>query len=157
MKRCLLGVLAVVLVFALTACGTAQKVKDQPTADIAKKIVDTLEFEDELMQMQADIVGNFYNLPDDQVAEYAIYTSSSMATAEEIAVIKAKDSGAVDQLKKELEDRLNDKMQQYENYRPEQVAKIENAKIQTKGNYLLLAIANDSAKAAEIFDEMLTA
>lgn len=155
MKKTVAFCLSLVLLLSLAGCGGSATAKNVPVKEIVSDIVKNAEFEDQLMEMDASVVGNFYKLDESKISEYQIYTSATMSTPEEIAVFKVSDSKYLSELKKEAENRIATKSEEYEDYRPEQMPKLKNASVTTVGDYLLLAISVDSSKPVEIFNKHL--
>jgi len=54
-----------------------------------------------------------------------------------------------------INDRISDLKVRYEDYKPEEMPKIESAIIEEKGNYIFLVISPDNEKAQEVLDQLL--
>lgn len=147
MKRLILLFLTAVL---LTGCGGGTKTDIVP-ADAAKTIIDEVEFRDTLVEAQGDVAKEWYAL-DDKVSEFAIYISGSGASAEEIAVIK---SGDVKTARATIEKRVDDLKFRFKDYVPAEMTKLNDPVIQSKGDVVILVLANDSDNAQKVVDSIL--
>ena len=75
-----------------------------------------------------------------KVESYEVYVSGSMGTAEELGLFKAKSSGDLKDIRAAVDRRIEDLKLNFEDYRPDEMPKIEDAVIVEKGSYLLFAI-----------------
>lgn len=156
MKRIIyisLALICAITVILSVGCSSSGNV-DISAADAAQKILDNVEFKDSLVKIESSTVGNFYTL-DDSISEYAIFISGSGATTEEIAVLKV-DGGKGEDVREILENRIDDQKYRYESYLPTQMSKLENPVILSKGDIIIMVLADDSAVAEstvkDIFD-----
>ena len=97
---------------------------------------------------------NTYGFLPDSIEEIISYQGSG-ASSEEVLILKVKDVNDVNNEKKIIETRLNEKKDAYASYMPEEVSKIENRILIEKGNYLILCICNDYDTVNNIIDDYL--
>lgn len=133
--------------FVLTGCASGPKYDIVP-ANAAEKILEEVEFRDTLVNAPGDVAKEWYSF-DDKVSDFAVYISGSGATAEEIAVIKSSD---VKSAKATIEKRVEDLKFRFENYVPEEMTKLNDPVIATKGDVVILVLADDAAKAQKVVD-----
>lgn len=111
-------------------------------------------FSDSNMQkMGQNALDNFYyiDINDLDEGKYLIYMSDpATGNADEIAMFKVKDADKVVTIKAVVQDRLNDLAVRYESYKPEEMKKIKDAVLETKGNYIFMVVSSDNAKAKDI-------
>ena len=124
-------------------------------ADITAKIMETLTFDDEMMEIESDLIERQYGIDMDKVEAASVYVVSSGAVADEVAVFQAKSAEDVAEIETALHDRVETVMERFVDYLPDEVPKIEGAIVKTNGDYLLLVIHNDAIEAEKIFDESL--
>ena len=88
--------------------------------------------------------------------DYAIYMADyATGNADEIAMFQVKESDQMTTVKSLINDRISDLKVRYEDYKPEEMPKIESAIIEEKGNYIFLVISPDNEKAQEVLDQLL--
>lgn len=166
-KKFITGLLATcaVAVFLLSGCGggssatdadTSKETKDVETGEetkgvdinsLAESLVNDITYDGTLAKEDADIdgVGN---------VDYVFYTSGYM-NGEEVFVCQAPDESAAAEMKKNVESFLSDQLESLEDYEPEAAARVKNAVVVSKGNYVVLCVSNDSDKAKEIINNAL--
>ena len=76
----------------------------------------------------------------------------STGNADEIAMFQVKESDQVTAVKTLINERINDLKVRYEDYKPEEMSKLENAVVIEDGNYLFVVISPDNDKAREIVE-----
>lgn len=156
MKKILAAALAAVCALTLmSGCGSSSDgpAKQPTAAQVTEKVWEFLVFKDTVVEVEDDLVKNYYNIDWDKVEDKCMYTSGSRATAEEVMVIKMKDAADVQLAKDAMRDRVEDQKIAYENYVPEEMTKLNNALICENGPYVLLVVADDTENAQTVFDE----
>lgn len=148
-------VLAALLLGTLAGCSSneSQVAVDIEPEAAAQTILEGVTFRDTLVKAEGGAAENYYRL-DDSIAEYAIYISGSGGTAEEIAVLKAADSGKVADVKAIAERRVENLKLQFENYVPEEMVKLGDPVLVTKGDTVILVLADDSAAAKKVVESL---
>ncbi len=131
--------------------GEAEDIDVQVVAD---GILQGGDFKDNLASVDTTLaLTRLYNLDAGQVAASAFYTNSN-ATAEEIAVIKTASADYVDTVKAAYENRISDQKEACKDYLPDEMTKLDAAVIYTNGNYVVLCVSNDSAKAEQVIADL---
>jgi len=156
MKRCSNRWAAVVAAGALLLAGCAGRQKndiDISPAQAAQAIAEGVEFTDTLILAEGDVANGYYLL-DDTVTDYAVYISGSGATAQEVAVLKVADAADAGHAEEIVRDRLERLKTMFENYRPDEMAKLQSAVVEVRGNVVYFVCSDDSAKAVEIIDSL---
>ena len=170
MKKLMAAALAAMMVLSLSACGgsdssessseaasvssAADPKTSEVTADgLAKKMVEATTFQDEVIAISAEIVPNYYTIPD-SVKEYAVYMCPTGATVEEISVFHTSDAAAVEKM---IQTHLEARTAEYESYRPDEVKKLDGAKVVKSGDFVAVIIADDTAAAEAAFEAELDA
>lgn len=138
----------------------AEAVEEQPAEKIvdAKAIADSLKndikYKDELNEIDLETAAMFYDFSSVEIEEAYIYESSG-ATAEEIVVIKCKDSDNAKKVKALFDSRVDEQMESFESYIPEEVVKLKEAVIITSKEYAVLSVSDDASKAKDIIEKGL--
>ena len=78
------------------------------------------------------------------------YPASSMAV-EEILLVKMSSTAQQDAVRQMMEDRVQSQIDVFAGYGPEQVAMLERAIIEVRGNYALLVVAEDPDAVRQAF------
>ena len=89
-----------------------------------------------------------YNLDTGYVLSASLFVSGG-STAEEVAVFEVKSESDTEKLVKLIKTRVENKKKDFENYMPAEMTKLNNPYIVTKGNIVVLCLA-DKADAETI-------
>ncbi len=174
MKKFVLLVVVVALALGLTAC--AEPV-DVPLADVFEQVkeairadlLDSGAFTEEDLEeglpglMEGDLLEDdltlFVSDPEifakELMEEGYILAPMFNVMSDEVIVIKAKDKNAVADLQAALEQEKENRLKQWEDYLPNQRAKVENTIIKAEGLYLLYATWEDAEVIEAAFDQAL--
>lgn len=158
MKKILLRSIAMLLVLSvvlpLAACGKPQGNENETTPVNAGDLVDTLlqcvRFDTQLTDAGDSAALFFQNLPD-----YALVTmySGSGYYADELTWITLAQESDMEQALSSVETHIAQVREQFQNYIPEEVDKIDNAVIWNQGVHIILCITNDYDNAAAIIKD----
>ena len=74
-------------------------------------------------------------------------------TAEEVAVIRVKNSKDVDEAKKSLEKHIQDRISFYKTYDPTQVDRANDAQIFVKDDYAVLIVSDNASEIKKAFED----
>ena len=175
MKKLLMAALIGTMAFSITGCkGEEKEVHDisinvneeseeaEESADAtenksvdAKALADSLlseiSYTDQLSAVDLDTAKMFLNFADVEINEAYIYESSG-ATAEEIVVLVCKDSDSAAKAKSAFEQRVSEQTENFTDYVPEEVPKLNDAVIITSREYAILSVSGDSSKAKDIIE-----
>ena len=155
MKKIASLLMALALVFTMAACGDSKDGDKDFTLDqkkLAEELLSEISFEDELSEVDAAML--YTGLDASAVAESLTYSGTG-GTPEEIAVFKAASADKVDGLKKMIESRNEELQISYAGYGPEQVPKLKDAVLETKGLYVVYCVGPDASAAKEIINSYL--
>ena len=128
--------------------------KEIDVKELAKELLDEIKYQDQLGEIDMDTASAFYVLDGVEIEDACFYESSG-ATAEEIVVIKCKDSDNAAKAKEILKTRVSDQIDSYTDYVPEEVTKLNDAVIITSNNIAVLSVSNDPSKAKSIIEETI--
>lgn len=121
--------------------------------EIADKLLAEGDFKDQLAEVDAGVaVGRLYELEADKISDSMFYTNTN-ATAEEIAVVKAS-ADYLDIVLEAYNKRVADQKEACVDYLPDEMPKLEKAVVVKKGDYAILCISCDSAKAESIINAL---
>ncbi len=161
-KHFLLPLLCCLALCLLAACGNNDaKTTDSPaptdtaqTADVydtavADKVLSSGAFSEELEEIDLDTAALVYGVDGNALTDVKAYRSAG-ASAEEVAVLIFTDEAAAGDAKTAIDLYIQDREESYADYLPSEVPKLQNAKLDQKGNTLLLIVANDMSAAEAV-------
>lgn len=143
MKKALL-MMTLILCLVLTGC-SAKKDAVLTTEGIADAIAKATDFA-ELVAADEKYLEKYLLIDAADLASWSWRRDSSRVTPEMILVLEVKpeaDQAAIKQLVQEYHD---EQIFQYRDYQPDQVYKLENAKVLQNGVFIVLAVSPDAAK-----------
>lgn len=163
-KRILLFCLAALLALSLCACG------GEPQSDGAQVNMPQLQqamlAADPSLQQMTSVTSEAADgetlfayvsaLPYDKVESFLL-SYSSAGKADELAVIAVKDSKDVEEAAQSLRDHVQQRLQLFRQYGPDQAARVEQAQVFTKDNCAVLIIADQSQAVREALEQTLSA
>lgn len=147
MKRILSVFLLVLVVSAL--CGAALA---DGSVDLAAVLAE-FNLGDEMMELDMfDLVDIYYfNAEDMKQAAAAVHTSG--LNCDEIILIEAVDADAAANVKMILDARYEAKLNETENYLPDEYAIIKQCSVIADGNYVAMIVAPNAAELVEIYEK----
>jgi hypothetical protein len=150
-------VIAILLIPAFAACGGPEKPDAELNIrDLAKTLIDGIAFAD---QMDAASDGAFHALyavnPDDEaIVDFVLYTSTG-ATAEEVSVIKTNGAEGADDVFALVQRRISSQKSEFEDYIPNELAKLSDPVLVRSGKYIILCVSNDNASAEKLIEDFI--
>ena len=153
MKKILLALLAVVMLFALTSCGNKPEEKaastlETPLLDLVTSAVPgTAEMANLPLMDLEDIIGI-------ESSEYteAVYLQSTALEGGEAVVVRAVNGEAAEGVAAMLDNYLQRRMEETQNYVPETYKLLKETSVQRKNNTVALIVTE---KAAEVTTKLL--
>lgn len=134
----------------ITACSGE---KDKNINVDIKKMAEEIQTQSitsgELKETTGDIFASTYFVDMSKVDESAAYLSSA-STACEIAVVKCKDSTYAAEVETLFKNRAESQSKLFATYDTTEAAKLDSAIVKTAGNYVVLCVVDDTAKAEEV-------
>lgn len=151
MKKAVVAGLAAMMVLGLAGCGNGNADVDIDPGALADDMKASVTFQDQLSEVALDKVLALYGIDAEIVDSGKAYLSTN-ATAEEIAVIKAKTAEDVDTIKTAVQNRVAAQLQSFQSYNANEVPKLENPVIETAGNCVILCVCDDKGEAEAVID-----
>jgi hypothetical protein len=161
-KKCALGLILIALLFC-AACGSTEKTdapEAAPTtattpataAQWLDLLVRNVPFDDTMTSVPEQAASVYGILDEDgYTGDCALYIST-MATPEEIAVFRADAVFSTDDLMTLALARLARQKESYADYAPAEVPKIDTAVVKTCGDFVIVCVCADNAKAEALLD-----
>ena len=161
MKRIAL-ILALSAGLCCASCGSAEKADDVPAAQTAAVqpqtasewldlVAENVPFDD-TMAVSDNAAGVYGILDEDGYTGDCALFISTMATPEEIAVFRADEALSTDDLTALALARLARQKESYADYAPAEVPKLESAVVRTCGDFVIVCVCADNAKAETLLD-----
>ncbi|MBW5467071.1 DUF4358 domain-containing protein [Brevibacillus formosus] len=152
--------LSVLLMFAigmgmLAGCssegGTTEELS---AAKVGEKIQQTISFQD-MKQGDLEKLQKLYHIEAEEVEDFILYTASSNVKADELAVIKVKDTNDTENITEKIQQRIEAQTIKFKDYRPEEYFLIEKHVLKTKGQFVLFAVSKEVDQIESVFDGAL--
>jgi hypothetical protein len=125
--------------------------KDVDIQAAAAEIEKEIDFEDSLSELEEDTALTYYGISGDAVKDSVVYVSTG-ATAEEIAIFEAADTDSKNTVEDACNQRKEKQTTSYGDYKPSEVSRLDDAIIETYGNYVVYIVTDDVTKADEILE-----
>lgn len=148
MKR--LIAMLLLLCVVLAGCSAPDAAKDaapKDCAEVSKAILASQTFPDTMTEQTGKRMNKVLGLEEGMIAQGVMTIDASRATAEAVIVLTAASKDTLPQVQQLLEMYRTSMLMQYRDYRPDEVPKLEAAKVETRGLQCVLVIAGDQAKA----------
>lgn len=133
-----------------TSAAAAQTDTVVDVAAVADKLKSDITYDDEVIELNSAKIEKIVGVSADLYTAAKVYVGSSGATPEEIDCFEAKDEASAAEIKTALEKRVESQKAVFENYKPEQMPKLDNPVIIVNGKYVYLCVSGDNDKAKEI-------
>ena len=157
-KKILLSVFVIILlVIIIGVILILNKTNENIQIDIEElgtKIVESGAFEDELAKVDSSMIMQDYSFSTDEIKEIVSYQGSG-ATSEEIVILQVNSKEQLNSVQEKINTRIEERKQAFENYLPEEVFKIDNNLLETRGSYVIFCISNDSNKVEEVINNYI--
>ncbi len=150
MKNGKLLLMALLLVCLLCGCAAEKKAEEaapKTCAEWADAIAASAGFQ-ELADANAKYLEKHLMVEADSLEDFCLRMDNTRATPEMICVVKVKAGVNQAEAKKALEDYRKEQITVYRDYQPDQVVKLENARVMENGAYLVLSVSPDADKTA---------
>lgn len=124
-----------------------------------QKLIDELInaqiFEDDLSSIDRDSIIKKYNFSSEKIKNINSSVGTG-ATAEEILIIELVDKKDIKEVKEIIENNIDERKKDFQDYLPKEVSKLENYYLEAKGNYIILCISNNYDKAKDVINKHIS-
>ncbi len=120
-----------------------------------EKSVEAVVDTDALQKADAQGLKRYYGLNSADYDGVMLYTSVSSMSAQEVLLIRTKTDDQVQAVKQAVEQRLENRKNDFAGYAPEQEKLLEQAQISVRGKYIFFASSPDAEKYKQAFSESL--
>ena len=138
MKK-LFAVVLAVLTMSMAFAGCSSEETYISFDEVYNQLTSSIDFSASKMQKQTEAaLNNYYYIDPATLEDYAIYMADyATGNADEIAMFQVKESDQMTTVKSLINDRISDLKVRYEDYKPEEMPKIESAIIEERGQLYL--------------------
>lgn len=96
-----------------------------------------------------------FGLNSSDYAGVLYYASDSSMSAEEVLLIQVSEDSQIQQVTEAIENRVENRLSDFEGYAPEQVRILEDARQSVRGRYIFYAASEDAERYLEVFTDSL--
>ncbi len=158
MKKIFLIIFTIILIIIIGIVVSINVFKENKiTLDMQKLALDLINqsiFEDDLSEIDRDSIVKKYNFPNDKIKNIISYMGSG-ATAEEILLLEVFNREDTGEILNIIKEKLEERKQDFQNYLPKEVFKLENYYLKSVNNYIILCISNDEKQAEKIINKYI--
>lgn len=154
-KIVIIGIILIIIIIGVCIKFVFSDTNTEITLDmpkLAEELINAQIFEDQLNEVDKESIIKKYNLNAEKIKNVDAYVRTG-ATAEEILIMELLDKEDISETKKIMETQIEERKLDFQDYLPKEVFKLENYILESKGNYIVLCISNDSDKAKEIINK----
>lgn len=154
-KIVIIGIILIIIIIGVCIKFVFSDTNIEITLDmpkLAEELINAQIFEDQLNEVDKESIIKKYNLNAEKIKNVDAYVGTG-ATAEEILIMELLDKKDISETKKIMETQIEERKLDFQDYLPKEVFKLENYILESKGNYIVLCISNDSDKAKEIINK----
>lgn len=147
MKKWTCVALITACLFALIAlAGSAETAG----VDLAK-VLDSFALGDDMMPLVEEDLTDIYGIDAADVAQFAAAINDTGIKADEIVLVEAVDADATGRVEAALEERYQSKLNELENYLPEEYAVVKACAVEADGNYVSMIVAPNAAELVALY------
>lgn len=154
MKKNVLKLISVILiaatVFALSSCG-AEPSADVSVSEIYKKISESVSMPEEIIELTADDLLDYYGIESDKVIECAA-VQDACGYKDEIVIIKAADSAAAAEISDILNEHIEYQKESMKNYDADQYEVLGSSRVIVSDDYAAMFISANQDSMIEIYN-----
>lgn len=156
MKKLIALLLALCCLFAFAACGNSGAQEENKELELDLKALNQQMQEKigvTIPELNQNMALNMYGLTTDDCAEMLVCSDYDATKCNELWLIKAASEESLEQVKSLAQSRVDSLIDQSNNYNADVYAASQDARIETRGLYLLLVVttAGDSGEIADLF------
>lgn len=136
------------------SCGDNSKNENESSdlLGMMNKIGEEITFDENMMDLSADDLKAFYGIDESEYKQFAAKINMSGVSSDEIIFVEAKDEKSAKVIKEKIENRYQTKLNETENYFPEEYKKIKSGGVMQKGNYVSMIVSDDFEKIKDIYE-----
>ena len=151
MKKRLTALMLALCMVLLCACGA----KTAKSSDLAALKADILAHmdPDDVMELNADDILEMYGIQAADVKQSVALIAKESLNSDEVLLFEAVDDDAAQRVLEKLNNRYQAKLNETENYLPDEYAVIKTCSVVMDGNYVAMIVAPNAADLVKIYNE----
>lgn len=152
MKKILAFLMLAAMLLTLTACGGSQP----KTVNVnLTEIMTRFELGSEMMSLTADDMLSMYGIAAEDCKQFAASINTTGIKCDEIVLVEAVDDDAAARVMTALNNRYQAKLNETENYLPDEFAIIKTCSVTVSGNLVSMIVAPNAADLTKIYNDSL--
>lgn len=148
MKRHISIILITTLFFVLAGCGKKSEIT---VSELTAALSENVSFSEQLTQIDAENIEERYSLNSKDFNEITAFVGTA-SVCDEFVIVK---TDSPETMKEKLEKYIENKRRVYEEYRPDEVYKLDNRVIEIYKDAVVMIITADSDGAMEAYKQYL--
>lgn len=155
MKKLLSAVLVPVMLFTACSSDSGNAAADVDPADVISAVLAQVPISSAVEKGTDDVADYYVDLDTSELDSASFSLCGSGALPDEAAVFRFKSANAASAAETALQSKLDSRKETFATYTPDEMYKLETAKIYSVGSYAVYLAVSDNDKAKEIVDEKL--
>jgi hypothetical protein len=154
-KKIIISTLLIILTMGiLGGCGSSTKpeAKNPPVKEISEKIRQTADIS-QMKEGNEAKLKKLFDISTDELDGYVFYMAPSNVKADELLIMKLKDSNNINAIKDKIVKRSDKQAATFKDYAPDEYYLLQKKVIKTKDNYIIYVVSKDAEKISNAFDE----
>jgi len=148
----LMGIVVIVLAL-LTGCSSKNTTAKEPSIDeIDQNINEAVDISN-MVKSDSNKLEKLYDINTEEVEDFKLYTAKTNIEANELLILKVKDQKDIEDIKEDINDRIETQTSSFKDYLPDEYYLIEKNVLKSNGNYIIFVISEEAEKIESIFDE----
>lgn len=127
----------------------------QTKAPKVSEIIDSIKNTTDLSLMEQgnkNKLRKLYGISTKEIEEFALYIPKTNMEANEILILKVKNQDDIDEIKENIEKRIEKQSDSFRSYAPTQYELLENNILDVKGKYIIYIVSKDVDKISKCVD-----
>lgn len=145
MKKIIALILALTMVFALAACGSSAA-REPDFSAVCQKVDESVSVAGTLTAVDADYIKGALGIDSSAYTDAMVKVTNTGTAIDEYGVFKCADDKAAEAVKAAVEAYIQQRIDTWMGYTPEELPKLENADLEAEGSYVFYAILGDAER-----------
>ncbi len=146
--------MVVLLIIFVIVLGSDKKSSSADMADVSGAVISSIDMSSVQEAGSLDLK-KFYGLTASDYEDVVFYSPVTNMDAEELLIIKLKDTSQADAVEEAINKRLQTQKNSFEGYGAEQTALLQDHILDVQGNYILYVVNANASRADEAFRNSL--